>query len=37
MLRDYALAVVLAAVLAIVTMTLMADALYRAYLRVFGA
>lgn len=34
--KDYALAIVAAAVLVIVGMTMMADALYQAYLRVFG-
>lgn len=33
---QYALAVVLAALVAIVAMTLLSDELYRAYLHVFG-
>lgn len=36
-LRDYAVAVIVAAGIVIVGMTLLADSLYRVYLRVFGA
>ena len=35
-LRDYAVAVIIAAVTVIVAMTLMAEPLYRVYMRVFG-
>ena len=35
--RDYAVAVIVAAGIVIVGMTLLADSLYRVYLRVFGA